>query len=156
MNQLRTQSVKTQCEKSLRHYVKISHGKFFNYLQKKYQLGVNGHIKSNILVKGEIDRYMAKLMAQVYTHTLRVDYYEMFAPIVKMNIILMLLWVAAIKEQNLHQLDINNVFLHGDLHEKIYMEIPQGSHTSNHDKNLVYRLKKSFYRLKQCIPNWIS
>lgn len=92
-------------------------------------------------------------MAQVYTHTLRVDYYEMFTPIVKMNIILMLLSVAAIKEQNLHKLDINNVFLHGDLHEKIYMEIPQGSHTSNHDKNLVYRLKKSFYRLKQCIPN---
>jgi hypothetical protein len=40
---------------------------------------------------------------------------------------------------------VKNVFLHGDLHEKMYME----QHVDQTHPNLVYRLKKALYGLKQ-------
>jgi hypothetical protein len=52
------------------------------------------------------------------------------------------------KGWSLHQMDVKNVFLHGDLHEKVYMEQPPGYVDQTHP-NLVYRLKKALYDLKQ-------
>eukprot|EP00253_Pinus_taeda_P007718 PITA_07718 len=44
-------------------------------------------------------------------------------------------------------MDVKYAFLHGDLHEEIYMEQPTGFIQT--DSSLVCRIKKSFYGLKQ-------
>jgi hypothetical protein len=44
-------------------------------------------------------------------------------------------------------MDVKNVFLHGDLHEEVYMEQPLG-YVDQTRLNLVYRLKKALYGLK--------
>ena len=44
-------------------------------------------------------------------------------------------------------MDVKFAFLHGDLHEEIYMEQPPGF--IQDDSSLVGRLKKSIYGLKQ-------
>jgi hypothetical protein len=60
--------------------------------------------------------------------------------------------MAATKGWSLHQMDIKNVFLHGDLKE-VYMEQPLGYVDQTH-LNLVCRLKKVLYGLKQAPKVW--
>ena len=64
-------------------------------------------------------------------------------------------FLAASYDWDLHQLDIKNVFLHGDLQEEVFMKQPPGFVTQR-EIGKVCHLRKSLYGLKQSPCVWFD
>ena len=92
---------------------------------------------------GKIDRFKARLVAKGYTQIFGLDYSDTFSLITKMASV-RLLTIAVIQHWPLHQLDIKNAFLHGDLEEEVYMEQPPGF-VAYKENDEVCCLRKSLY-----------
>ena len=97
---------------------------------------------------GSVNRFKARLVAKGFTQSYGIDYEETFAPVAKLNTIQVLPSLAANLDWPLHQPDVKNAFLNGDLAEEVYMEIPLGFETQT-TRNKVCKLRRSLYGLKQ-------
>jgi len=73
---------------------------------------------------------------------------------VKLTTVRLLLALVATEDGFLHQLNVDNAFLHGDLNEEVYMLPPPDLAVSK--KGQVYRLTKSLYGLKQANSQWFA
>eukprot|EP00253_Pinus_taeda_P014382 PITA_14382 len=71
-----------------------------------------------------------------------------------MNSIRLVLSLATSFKWEVHQIDVKYAFLHGDLHEEIYMEQPTGFIQTN--SSLICQLKKFLYGLKQASQAWYA
>ncbi|GKV53845.1 hypothetical protein SLEP1_g60358, partial [Rubroshorea leprosula] len=101
----------------------------------------------------KIVRYKARLVVKGFSQKKGIDFDEIFSPVVKMSSIRVVLGLAASMNLELEQLDVKTAFLHGDLHEEIYMDQPEGfeEHGKEH---MVCKLNKSLYGLKQAPRQW--
>ena len=97
---------------------------------------------------GQVDWLKARLVAKGYTQQYSSDYYDTFSPMANITFVRLLFSIAAMRSWPLFQLDIKNVFLHGDLVEEVYMEQPFGF-VAQGESSLVCKLRRSLYGLKQ-------
>jgi hypothetical protein len=98
-------------------------------------------------IDGSINRYKARLVITGFKQRYGIDYDDTFSHVVKFATIGLVLSIVVSQGWCLCQLDVQNVFLHGVLEEKVYMKQPPGFEDPSH---LTYhcKLDKSLYGLK--------
>ena len=102
---------------------------------------------------GASPQHKARLVAKGFHQEEGIDYHETFSPVIKATTIRLLLALAIRNHWHIRQLDISNAFLHGDLHELIYMDQPPGFQDPQQPHH-VCQLRKSLYGLKQAPREW--
>ncbi|GJU04190.1 ribonuclease H-like domain-containing protein [Tanacetum coccineum] len=92
---------------------------------------------------GTLSRYKARLVANGSNQQHGDDFDETFSPVVKPATIRTVLSLAVSRQWPIHQLDVKNAFLNGDLSKTVYMHQPPGfvdSHYLNHGSQVAYLL----------------
>ena len=97
---------------------------------------------------GSIAHYKARLVARGFSQAYGLDYHETFSPVARLSSIRVLFSIALDQSWPLHQLDVSNAFLYGDLDEQVFMEQPPG-YVAQGESSEVCLLKKAIYGLKQ-------
>ncbi|CAI7810432.1 unnamed protein product [Closterium sp. NIES-53] len=100
---------------------------------------------------GKIERYKSRLVAKEYQQKEKVDYKELFAPVMKPTTLRTLLAGATIKGWVVKQIDVTTTFLNGVLEEEIFMAQPEGFDDGS---GRVWKLKNALYGLKQAPRQW--
>lgn len=94
--------------------------------QGKKAVGNRWICKTKSNSNGSIEKHKARLVAWGFTQTFGVYYKETFALVAKMNTMRVILFIAINYGWSLFQMDVENVFLHGELEEEVYMQLPPG------------------------------
>jgi hypothetical protein len=119
----------------------------------KNPIGCKWIYKLKFKSDGSIDKYKVRLVAKGYSQTQGIDYDETFAPIGKLNTMILLIALATKYHWKLHKLDVKSLFLNGELKEEVYLTQPEGF-VEQGKEQLVCKLRKALYGLKQAPRSW--
>jgi hypothetical protein len=116
-------------------------------------VGCRWIFKTKLRSDGSIEHHKARLVAQGFSQIKGLDFDDTFSPVVRPVTVRLILSLALTSGWRLHQLDVNNAFLYGLLHDEVYMEQPPGYIDPLFPRH-VCRLKRALYGLKQAPRAW--
>nr|GEU35890.1 retrovirus-related Pol polyprotein from transposon TNT 1-94 [Tanacetum cinerariifolium] len=102
---------------------------------------------------GGILKNKARLVAYGYRQEEGIDFEESFAPVARLEAIMIFLAFVAYKNMVVYQMDVKTAFLNCNLREEVYDSQPNGF-VDPDNPNHVYKLKKALYGLKQAPRAW--
>jgi len=111
--------------------------------------------KHKFKADGTLEQYKARWVLRGFTQRPGIDFDETFSPVVKPATVRTVLSLSLSRSWPIHQLDVKNAFLHGNLSETVYCSQPTGFEDSAHP-DYVCRLNRSLYGLKQAPRAWYS
>ncbi|CAI5951550.1 unnamed protein product [Closterium sp. NIES-64] len=97
--------------------------------------------------------FKARYMARGFSQRHGVDYVHTFSPTPKMTTLRVLLHIAAQRDYELHSLDFSTAFLHGSLHEEIWLRRPPGF-TGSFPPGTKWSLGRPVNGLRQAPRKW--
>nr|GEU80811.1 putative ribonuclease H-like domain-containing protein [Tanacetum cinerariifolium] len=98
--------------------------------------------------RGIVVRNKARLVAQGHTQEEGIDYEEVFAPVVRIEVIRLFLAYASFMGFPVYQMDVKSAFLYGTIKEEVYVCQPLGFEDLEHPDK-VYKVVKVLYGLHQ-------
>ena len=101
---------------------------------------------------GNVTTFKARVTPKGFRQKFERDYFEVYAATGMYKSLRVGLSLAAKWDHEMEQLDVPVAFTNADLEEDVYMEIPEGYREGKED--MVCKLKKSLYGLKQSPRNW--
>lgn len=78
--------------------------------------------KKKVKPDGTIEKYKAWLVAKGYTEKKDFNFFNTYVLVVRISTIRLLMVVVAIKNLTIHHMDVETVFLNGQLEEDIYIK----------------------------------
>jgi transposase InsO family protein len=103
---------------------------------------------------GNVVRFKARLVARGFSQAYGIDYFDTFAPVAKLTTYRVIFALAALEQWEIHGMDVITAYLLGKLNEEIYMMQPEGFVRMGMKRNMVCRLLRSLYGLKQAARVW--
>jgi hypothetical protein len=110
-------------------------------------IGSKWIFKNKLNEQGQVVKNKAILVYKGYAQIEVLDFDETFAPVARLEAIMIFLAYACHKRFKFYQMDVKSDFLNGYLNEEVYMEQPEGFELSD-NPDLVCKLKKDSYGLK--------
>jgi len=101
---------------------------------------------------GSVERFKARIVAKGYSQVEGLDYDETFAPVMRYDLLCLIIALALHLGLNMSQADIKSALLNRDLNEEVWIMTPPGIGL---DRKVLCPLK-SLYGLKQAPVAWFE
>jgi hypothetical protein len=119
----------------------------------KKPIDVKRIFKLKLKPNGEVAKHKARLVARGFMQKAGMDYFEVYAPIVRLETVRLIVTIACGRNWPMHHLDVKSAFLNCPLDEEVYVTHPLGFKIKGKE-NMMYRLHKALYILKQAPRAW--
>ncbi|GJW78436.1 putative ribonuclease H-like domain-containing protein [Tanacetum coccineum] len=113
----------------------------------KRAIGTKLVFKNKLDERGIMIRNKARLVTQGYTQEKGIEYDNVFAPVARIEAIMLFLAYASFKDFVVYQMDVKSAFLYGKIEEEVYVCQPPGFEDPN-IPDRVYKVEKA---LMDCI-----